>query len=76
MSVTERETRFLEIPDSLDFEEANEALYQRGMTDGLPVVPPTHDRVARMLDGVRRDPAESLGRPMARRRSRRSRSMP
>ncbi|MBB6191915.1 hypothetical protein FHS51_002147 [Sphingobium wenxiniae] len=53
--------RFLTIPATLDFEEANEELYRLGVTDGLPVVPPTPDRVARMLDGLRRDPAESLG---------------
>ena len=53
--------RFLELPVSLDFEEANEALYRMGLTDGLPVIPPTPDRVARMLEGLRRDPAESLG---------------
>jgi len=51
----------LDLPASLDFEEANEALYQRGMTDGLPVIPPTAERVARMLEGTRRDPAALLG---------------
>lgn len=53
--------RFLTLRDTLDFEEANEQLYQLGVTDGLPVIPPTEGRVARMLDAVRRDPAESLG---------------
>jgi hypothetical protein len=61
MSTADITTRFLNIPDSLDLEEANEALYRQGMTDGLPVVPPTYERVVRMLDGVRRDPEESLG---------------
>jgi len=51
----------LDIPASLDFEAANEELYRRGMTDGLPVIPPTPDRVARMLEGTRRDPAQVLG---------------
>ncbi|MBU3992298.1 MAG: hypothetical protein KKA12_07115 [Alphaproteobacteria bacterium] len=32
-----------------------------GVTDGLPVIPPTPDRVARMLEGIRRDSAQSLG---------------
>jgi AhpC/TSA family len=36
-----------------------EDMFARGWTDGLPVVPPTPDRVAAMLDG--RDPEESLG---------------
>ena len=38
-----------------------ELWFERGVTDGLPVVPPTRERVARMLDGTRRDPAAPLG---------------
>jgi hypothetical protein len=44
-----------------DFERVNDTLYERGMTDGLPVVPPTRARVEAMIAGARRDPAESLG---------------
>jgi hypothetical protein len=51
--------------DSLDVsgsvEDVNDVLYRRGMTDGLPVYPPTEDRVATMLDGIDRDPGDSLG---------------
>jgi peroxiredoxin len=36
-----------------------EDMFERGWTDGLPVVPPTRERVDAMLGG--RDPAESLG---------------
>jgi hypothetical protein len=36
-----------------------EEMWARGWHDGLPVVPPTHDRVAAMLDG--RDGGEVLG---------------
>lgn len=36
-----------------------EEMFDRGWTDGLPVVPPTPERVAAMLGG--RDPAASLG---------------
>jgi hypothetical protein len=36
-----------------------EEMFARGWTDGLPVVPPTPERVERMLGG--RDPAASLG---------------
>jgi hypothetical protein len=36
-----------------------EDLYARGLTDGLPVVPPTRERVAAMLAGVDR-PADEL----------------
>jgi len=39
-----------------DLEDDVEAAYARGWTDGLPVVPPTPERVLRMLAG--RDPAE------------------
>ena len=35
-----------------------EFMFERGLTDGLPVIPPTPDRVARMLSGTRRDPRE------------------
>jgi hypothetical protein len=36
-------------------EDPIEACYSRGWTDGLPVVPPTPERVLRMLGGTRRD---------------------
>lgn len=39
-----------------------EVCYDHGWTDGLPVVPPTPERVLRMLQGTRRDPAEVVGR--------------
>jgi hypothetical protein len=42
-------------------EDVQEALFDRGWTDGLPVVPPTPERVARMLEGTTRDPREVLG---------------
>jgi len=35
-----------------------EAMMAFGWSDGLPVVPPTEDRVQRMLDGTRRQPGE------------------
>ena len=38
-----------------------ELLYGRGVTDGLPVVPPTQERVARMLAATARDPKEEIG---------------
>lgn len=43
------------------FDAVNDALYERGMTDGLPVVPPTRERVERMLHGTHRSPSENLG---------------
>ena len=39
-------------------EDEAEALYDRGWSDGLPVVAPTRARVLRMLDGTTRGPGE------------------
>jgi AhpC/TSA family len=41
-----------------DHEDVFEWMFERGLTDGLPVVPPTPERVAWMLTGTRRDPRE------------------
>ena len=38
-----------------------EVWFDKGVTDGLPVVPPTRERVERMLGGTRRDRTEVLG---------------
>src|SRR5437660_6394863 len=35
-----------------------EALFERGFSDGLPVVPPTPERVVEMLDATSRDPQD------------------
>lgn len=37
-------------------EDEIEAMFDRGWTDGLPVVPPTPERVLRMLEGTSRSP--------------------
>ena len=39
----------LNIDAGMSFEDANTLLYRLGITDGLPVVPPTGDRVAAMV---------------------------
>jgi hypothetical protein len=39
-------------------EDDAEAMYERGWSDGLPLVPPTPERVVRMLGGTTRDPEE------------------
>src|SRR6516165_10662708 len=44
-----------------DEEDEHEAMFARGWSDGLPLVPPTEERVLRMLDGTSRDPQEVLG---------------
>ncbi len=38
-----------------------ELFFERGVTDGLPVVPPTRSRVQRMLEATRRAPDTLLG---------------
>jgi len=58
MSLDEQAER-LEI--DADFETANEELYQRNLTDGLPVVPPTEERVKAMMATTDRDPDEVVG---------------
>ncbi len=45
--------------DFADLEDEFEAMYDRGWSDGLPVIPPTEARVARMLEGTDRA-AESV----------------
>ncbi len=42
-------------------DDPEEACFERGWSDGLPVVPPTRERVLRMLHGTRRDPGEVIG---------------
>ena len=41
-------------------EDLIEACYEKGWTDGLPVVPPTPERVERMLSGTDRNPEELI----------------
>ena len=49
------EAEMIACADSLD--EINDHFYQQGWTDGLPIVPPTPDRVDRLLTGMAwRDP--------------------
>ncbi|MEX2489964.1 MAG: hypothetical protein WD356_10620 [Pseudomonadales bacterium] len=50
--------RCLELGDD---EDDIEACFDRGWSDGLPVVPPTDLRVLRMLSGTRRAPDEIVG---------------
>jgi hypothetical protein len=46
--------------DVQDFDEALELYYRNGWTDGLPVVPPTEEKVARFLEAVGREPDEVI----------------
>jgi hypothetical protein len=51
--------RKIEYPEGAD---PAEVCFQRGWTDGLPVTPPTDERVIAMLKGTRRRPDEVLGK--------------
>lgn len=42
-------------------QDEHELAFERGWSDGLPVVPPTEDRVLRMLAGTTRAPDEIIG---------------
>jgi hypothetical protein len=44
-----------------ELEDPFEALHDRGLTDGLPVVPPTPERVVAMLEHTSRDPQDLVG---------------
>lgn len=42
-------------------QDEHELIFERGWSDGLPVVPPTEERVLRMLAGTTRSPSEVIG---------------
>src|SRR2546426_11483857 len=43
-----------------DAADAIEFCFQQGWTDGLPVVPPTPDRVSAMLEAARLEPSQQV----------------
>ena len=49
----------LEVAGSVD--DAIELFYQNGWTDGLPVIPPTEEKVLRFLDIADRHPSDVIG---------------
>jgi hypothetical protein len=44
-----------------DYDDVIETFHRNGWTDGLPIVPPTPERVTRFLDRVQRKPDEQIG---------------
>lgn len=56
MAVGKLTSTRIKVADSL--EAINELLYERGKSDGLPVIPPTPERVEAMCAAVARDPQE------------------
>lgn len=63
MTLSRQGPRFLSTVEELvdDVEIVSQTFYERGYTDGLPIVPPTRERVERMLAGTDLDPERSLG---------------
>jgi hypothetical protein len=49
----------IEVEDS--WEAVNDWFCREKLSDGLPIVPPTAERVTRMLDATSRDPQEVIG---------------
>ncbi len=46
--------------DVADGDDVAEFMFDQGFSDGLPLVPPTPERVMRMLEGTHRDPQEVI----------------
>jgi hypothetical protein len=65
VSVTNPTSRVLEVADAL---EANEVFQRNGWTDGLPIIPPTEDAVARFLAVAGLAPDHVVGTEPVRRR--------
>jgi hypothetical protein len=53
----------LTFADSL--EDIEDDLYKKGCTDGLPIVPPTEERVARMIEFNKLDPQQLIAEKIA-----------
>ncbi|MHB8574162.1 MAG: hypothetical protein ACYDCQ_02415 [Dehalococcoidia bacterium] len=51
----------LYVSEAEPFEAVNERLYAAGLSDGLPIVPPTPARIRRIYGEARLDPAEHVG---------------
>lgn len=49
----------LQVPDSA--QETSRIFYEKGWTDGLPIIPPTPEAVEGFLQGVKRKPDEVIG---------------
>jgi hypothetical protein len=58
-ATSSRDAPLVEVPD--DVEKINDLFYERHWGDGLPIIPPTKERVSRMIAGSGRDAAEVIG---------------
>src|SRR5580765_2466355 len=59
MATTALQAERFEIPD--DIWAAQLFFEEKGWTDGLPIIPPTEERVAQMLAAVQRGPQDVIG---------------
>ena len=59
MTASHSRARTLQVEDSLT--EINDLFYERGWTDGLPILPPTEAAVAEMLRATDRETGEVIG---------------
>jgi len=61
--ITEAASPIADEEIALDESQADdqEFFFEQGWTDGLPVVPPTHDKVAAALAMIKRDPQDVVG---------------
>jgi hypothetical protein len=55
MTMTAKRHRVADVGDAMEF------CFQQGWTDGLPVVPPTEERVRAMLEAARLEPKREIG---------------
>lgn len=53
-SQSQGDTEKIVLPESL--EEITDYFYRQGWTDGLPIIPPTEERIRKMLSGTKRPP--------------------
>jgi hypothetical protein len=49
----------IQVPENIV--EINRLFYEKGWTDGLPIIPPTQERVLTLLHGTNRDPHDVIG---------------
>src|SRR3989442_10559248 len=54
VALTSKRYRVQDVSDAIEF------CFQQGWTDGLPVVPPTPERVSAMLEAARLDPKHQI----------------
>ena len=47
-----------------EFDDPIEQAFERGWSDGLPIVPPTGERIIQMLSGTHRHPKGIVGLPL------------